>query len=110
MGFALWIEKELAWAAGTYEYRPFGAAVISRTDLFRQRDFDVDRKPPPLGDVSFAGYFASLGDVNAYLKAVRSEQGPVRPTNTPGTKRRTGLRCSRVPRSAKAAKARRQGK
>ena len=72
MGFSLWIEKDLAWAAGTYEYRPFGAAVISKTDLFRARDFRQTRKPPPASDASFIGYFASLGEVNQYLKATHS--------------------------------------
>ncbi len=28
MGFALWLDDELAWAQGTHEYRPMGTAVI----------------------------------------------------------------------------------
>ncbi len=67
MGFALWLEGETAWAEGTHEYRPMGAAVISVTDLFRARDFDprrpLRREPGP----DFAGYFASLVEVNDYL-------------------------------------------
>jgi hypothetical protein len=39
MGFALWIDGELAWAQGVHEYRPMGAAVIGVTDRFRHRDF-----------------------------------------------------------------------
>ena len=72
MGFALWIEPELAWAAGTYEYRPFGAAVISNTDLFRWRDFRPERRPPALEAGSFTGYFASLEEVNDYLMRWRT--------------------------------------
>jgi len=44
MGFYLWVDDELAWAQGTYEYRPMGTAVISASDLFRRRDFDPRRK------------------------------------------------------------------
>ena len=39
MGFYLWFDDALAWAQGTYEYRPMGTAVISASDLFRRRDF-----------------------------------------------------------------------
>lgn len=74
MGFALWVDRDVAWAEGTYEYRPFGAAVISNTDLFRQSDFRRDRKPPMLTTHSFIGYFASLGDVNEYLKLRRASR------------------------------------
>ena len=35
MGFYLWVDDELAWAQGTYEYRPMGTAVISASDIFR---------------------------------------------------------------------------
>ena len=49
MGFHLWIDGEVAWAQGTYEYRPMGAAVISTTDLFRRRDFNARRRVPALG-------------------------------------------------------------
>ena len=38
MGYELWIDRDLAWARGTYEYRPMGAAVIAASDLFRARD------------------------------------------------------------------------
>ena len=71
MGFALWYEPEVAWAAGTYEYRPYGTAVISNTDLFELRDFRSTRRPPPLSDASFVGYFASLGEMNQYLSERR---------------------------------------
>ncbi len=67
MGFYLWLDGDLAWAQGTYEYRPMGTAVISATDLFRRRDFDPKRRPPQ--SASLVGQFASLGHVNLQLKA-----------------------------------------
>jgi hypothetical protein len=73
LGFALWIEPELAWAAGTYEYRPFGVAVISNTDLFRGSDFRRDRHAPQVSDESFVGFFASLGELNEHLVKTRSK-------------------------------------
>ena len=42
-----WRVNTLAWAQGTYEYRPMGAAVISKSDLFRRRDFSPRRPPRP---------------------------------------------------------------
>ncbi len=74
MGFTLWVDSELAWAAGTYEYRPFGVAIISNTDLFRLSDFRPRRETPPAADESFVGYFASLGEVNYYLKNRRAKK------------------------------------
>jgi len=74
----LWIDDELAWAAGTYEYRALGAAVISRTDLFWAGDFRRDRSAPPASDASFVGNFASLGHVNECLnRAQRSRKSGV---------------------------------
>lgn len=71
MGFGLWIDAEngLAWAQGTHEYRPMGAAVISSTDLFRHRDFRQSRKRPRALQNSFAGFFGSLEEVNIKLRA-----------------------------------------
>lgn len=71
MGFYLWLDDDVAWAQGTYEYRPMGAAVISASDLFRRRDFDARRKPQPAHTAVFAGQFASLGHLNAQLKKKR---------------------------------------
>ena len=71
MGFYLWVDRDLAWAQGTYEYRPMGAAVIARTDLFRRRDFSPRRKLQPSGTAEYAGQFASLGHLNAQLLARR---------------------------------------
>jgi hypothetical protein len=67
MGFYLWVDQDLAWAQGTYEYRPMGAAVISRSDLFRRRDFSPRRKPQPSPTAEYTGQFASLGHLNQQL-------------------------------------------
>ena len=72
MGFYLWFDEGLAWAQGTYEYRPIGTAVIAASDLFRRRDFDPRRKLPAPRTAEFAGQFASLGHLNAQLQKRRS--------------------------------------
>lgn len=71
MGFAVWIDIRggLAWAQGTHEYRPMGTAVIARTGQFRRYDFHPGRRRPPHLENSFAGFFGSLEDVNARLRA-----------------------------------------
>jgi hypothetical protein len=72
MGFYLWVDDELAWAQGTYEYRPMGTAVISVSDLFRRRDFDPRRRvQAPSRSTEFVGQFASLGHLNAQLQKRR---------------------------------------
>jgi len=71
MGFYLWLDEQLAWAQGTYEYRPMGAAVISKSDLFRRRDFSARRPPLPPSTARFAGQFASLGHLNQHLQSAR---------------------------------------
>ena len=91
MGFALWVDGELAWSEGRHEYQPMGRAVIARTDLFRDRDFRrshqflSDRLP------GYVGLFASLGEVNAYL-ASRREQAPGShgPRSCPSRRSRSG--------------------
>ena len=71
-GFYLWLDDELAWAQGTYEYRPMGTTVISASDLFRRRDFDPRRKVRAPGpSAEFVGQFASLGHLNAQLQKRR---------------------------------------
>jgi hypothetical protein len=65
MGFYLWLDGDLAWAQGTYEYRPMGAAVISSSDLFRRRDFSARRKGPRMAE--YIGQFASIGHLNQEL-------------------------------------------
>jgi hypothetical protein len=67
VGFALWTAAGLAWAQGTHEYKPMGAAVISATDLFRQRDFDPRRRVPEK-TATYVGLFASIVDLNDWLE------------------------------------------
>ena len=74
MGFHLWVDGELAWAQGSYEYRPMGAAVISLHDLFKRRDFSPRRQVPRLGTPSYVGQFASLGQLNALMRGARSRR------------------------------------
>ncbi|HYO82087.1 MAG TPA: hypothetical protein VES20_11840 [Bryobacteraceae bacterium] len=71
MGFALWIDaySRTAWAQGTHEYRPMGAAVVAISDRFRPRDFRQSRRcPPHLHEDAFAGFFGSLEEVNERLR------------------------------------------
>ncbi len=79
MGFALWLRDGQAWAMGTHEYRPMGAAVISVYGVFSPRDFERMRRAPSRMDPGLLGLFASMGEMNDYLKfrlapAVRSQQ------------------------------------
>jgi hypothetical protein len=73
MGFALWMEDELAWAQGTHEYKPMGTAVVAASDVFRPRDFRRARRAPRRTAQSFIGLFASLEDVNRHLRRRRSQ-------------------------------------
>lgn len=68
MGFALWIQDDLAYAQGTHEYRPMGAAVIGVRNVFSPRDFSRRRRAPARMDPSLVGLFASLGEMNDWLK------------------------------------------
>ena len=73
MGFAVWIDlnNSLAWAQGTHEYRPMGTAVVAETDQFRPRDFLQKRRRPGGLEKCFAGFYGSLEEVNAGLRAGR---------------------------------------
>ena len=71
MGFELYLSNGVARAEGTHEYRPMGSAVISATDLFRARDFDPRRPGTKNRTDDFAGFFASLVDLNDYLRSLR---------------------------------------
>jgi hypothetical protein len=90
MGFYLWLDEDSAWAQGTYEYRPMGAAVIALSDLFRRQDFHPCRKPRPGAGAEFAGQFASLGHINQQLEERRKPHnepvsrasGPRKPSPT----------------------------
>jgi len=81
MGFAVWLDHEnrLAWAQGTQEYRPMGAAVIAITGQFRRPDFHQRRSRPPALSASFAGFFGSLEEVNRFLRS----RPKLRPRETP---------------------------
>jgi hypothetical protein len=74
MGFAVWIDAEssVAWAQGTHEYRPLGAAVVALNDQFRSRDFRPRRQCPSRLDRAFVGLFGSLEEVNGFLRKWRS--------------------------------------
>ncbi len=77
MGFALWIDEETAWAQGTHEYRPMGAAVIGVTCVFSARDFKLRRRAPARYDWRFTGHFASLGQMNDFLARFRNRSQAV---------------------------------
>ena len=68
-----WIDPvgDVAWAQGTHEYRPLGTAGhCGASDQFRRRDFHpgLRRRPEHLAK-AFAGFFGSLEDLNATLRA-----------------------------------------
>ena len=73
MGFALWMNDEVAVAQGTHEYRPMGIAVVSITDIFTPRDFRPLERAKDRTDESFVGLFASLNHVNRFLRRNRSQ-------------------------------------
>jgi len=77
MGFALWIDRDTAWAQGTHEYRPMGTAVIGVAGVFASRDFNIRRNAPPRYDARFTGHFASLGQMNDFLTRFRHRSRPV---------------------------------
>ena len=76
MAFALWADQDTAWAAGTHEYRPMGVAVVAITDAFRPRDFVPGRRPPKSTSLRFHGLYASLQQVNAHLRRLRTHPIP----------------------------------
>ncbi|MFB3777835.1 MAG: hypothetical protein ACE141_09490 [Bryobacteraceae bacterium] len=84
MGFALYLAGDLAWCQGRHEYQPMGASVVSRTDLFRDRDFARFRRLPPPDEACYLGLFASLGEVNAFLRSRRPSRPVTRPRKKPG--------------------------
>jgi hypothetical protein len=71
MGFAVWLDAPagLAWAQGTQEYRPMGAAVVAITGQFRHRDFHARRGRPVHLTDHFTGFFGSLEEVNEFLRS-----------------------------------------
>jgi hypothetical protein len=85
VGFALWIDEPegIAWAQGTHEYRPMGAAAIAVTDQFRARDFSQRRRHPARLRNSFAGFFGSLEEVNRHLRVRRRPKPRATPAHLP---------------------------
>jgi len=83
VGFALWIDRDrgLAWAQGTHEYRPLGAAAISFTDQFRACDFRHTRRRPAALRNAFVGFFGSLEEVNVYLRSGRDREPRATPAH-----------------------------
>lgn len=84
MGFAIWMDEEVVWAQGTHEYRPLGVAVIAASDLFTEGSFSRERPAPLRTQENFAGLFASLGDVNAWLERRRSRSQVDKKNRRPG--------------------------
>jgi len=83
MGYALWIDGQVAWAEGTHEYRPMGAGTVAITDRFRRRDFRPRRRCPSRREPTFIGLFASLEDLNRYLSRVSRTRGLIAGRITP---------------------------
>ena len=73
MGFALWIENDVAWAQGTHEYRPMGIAIIGSRTVFSSRDFRPQGAAPSHDHHSYVGLFASIGEMNDFLLRNRSQ-------------------------------------
>jgi hypothetical protein len=68
VGFALWVHDDTAWAQGTHEYRPMGSAIVGVGSVFTPRDFDRRRRAPDRYDPRFVGLFASLGEMNDWMR------------------------------------------
>jgi hypothetical protein len=83
MGFALWVDGDLAWAEGTHEYRPMGTAVVAATTQFVQRDFRPAGARRRRADRGFEGLFGSLVEVNHWLARRRAGRAPRRPPPGP---------------------------
>ena len=83
MGFALWMDQEqgIAWAQGTHEYRPMGAAAISSTDQYRPRDFRQTRRRPAELRNAFLGFFGSLEEVNVFLRSTPERETRATPAH-----------------------------
>ena len=72
MGYALWIDGDVAWAEGAHEYRAWGTAVISANTRFRLANFRrMSRKRERRGE-NFVGLFPSLEEVNHHLRKRRT--------------------------------------
>jgi hypothetical protein len=74
VGFALYVLDDVTWCKGTHEYRPMGAAVVAAGSVLTPRDFHGRRQVPRTAAGAFAGFFASLGEVNAFVRLCRSQR------------------------------------
>jgi hypothetical protein len=75
MGYALWLDGELAYAEGTHEYRAWGSAVVGMCTQFRLKDFRPQRGKRLRQGKEFVGLFPSLEEVNIYLKVQNKNRG-----------------------------------
>jgi hypothetical protein len=75
MGYALWVDGELAYAEGTHEYRAWGSAVVGMRTQFRLKDFRPQRGKRPRQGKEFIGLFPSLEELNIYLRVQNTNQG-----------------------------------
>lgn len=71
MGYALWIDGDLAWAEGAHEYRAWGSAVVSVSTSFQLRDFRRHPGKRLRHGKNFVGLFPSLEEVNYHLRQRR---------------------------------------
>lgn len=73
VGFALYVLDDVTWCKGTHEYHPMGAAVVAAGSVLGPRDFHRRRQVPRAAADAFTGFFASLGEVNAFVRRRRSQ-------------------------------------
>ncbi|MCW5964838.1 MAG: hypothetical protein KIT83_12435 [Bryobacterales bacterium] len=84
MGYALWIDGDLAWAEGAHEYRAWGFAVVSANTGFHLKDFRRGSGKRERRGQEFVGLFPSLEEVNYHLRRRRmSRGGKLRKRNFP---------------------------
>ncbi len=76
MGYALWIDGDVAWAEGAHEYRAWGSAVVSASTGFRLKDFRRHAGKRERRGENFVGLFPSLEEVNFHLRERRSMNPP----------------------------------
>jgi hypothetical protein len=81
MGYALWVDGELAYAEGTHEYRAWGSAVVGIRTQFRLKDFRPRHGKRPRQGKEFIGLFPSLEEVNIYLRVRKTTESQMRRTH-----------------------------
>lgn len=75
MGYALWIDEELACAEGAHEYRAWGTAIVGVKTQFRLKDFRRTPGKRAREGKEFVGLFASLEEVNRFLRECSAGTG-----------------------------------